>query len=78
MAVASGWQAAVGTLSTLRQIVHSLRGWPTPLGLSINSSVTHFDENGHTADDSTSVTIATMARQLIDFGHSGGSTWSPG
>ena len=78
VAVASGWQAAVGTLGTLRQIVHSLRGWPTPLGLSINSSVTHFDENGHTTDDSTSATIAMMARQLIDFGRPDGTTGSSG
>jgi FMN reductase len=33
---AHGWQAAVTTLVTLRQITHALRGWPTPLGLAIN------------------------------------------
>lgn len=33
---ASGWQAAVNTLTTLRQVVHALRGWPTPYGLAIN------------------------------------------
>lgn len=36
--VAHGWQTAVGTLHQLRQIVHSLRGWPTPLGVAINDS----------------------------------------
>ena len=35
---AYGWQAAVTTLSSLRAIVHALRGWPTPFGAAINSS----------------------------------------
>jgi FMN reductase len=38
VAVAHGWQASVNTLRTLRDIVHSLRGTPTPLGVSINSA----------------------------------------
>ena len=33
---ASGWQAAVNTLRALRETVHALRGWPTPLGLAVN------------------------------------------
>ena len=36
--MAHGWQTAVGTLNQLRQIVHSLRGWPTPLGCAINDA----------------------------------------
>ena len=52
VAVARGWQASVATLGTLRQVVHALRGWPTPLGLAINSSATTFDDNGRTDDDS--------------------------
>lgn len=38
VAVAAGWQASVATLTTLRTIVHSLRGWPTPMGVAINAS----------------------------------------
>lgn len=38
IATAGGWQAAVSTLHALRTIVHSLRGWPTPMGLAINTS----------------------------------------
>jgi len=67
MAVAGGWQASVATLGTLRQVVHALRGWPTPLGLAINSSVTNFDEFGRTDDDSTAAAIAVMAGQVVDF-----------
>ncbi len=69
--VAGGWQAAVGTLATLRQIVHSLRGWPTPIGLSINSNVTVFDEHGHTDDASTGTAIDVLAGQLVGFNHRG-------
>ncbi|UZK65026.1 NADPH-dependent FMN reductase [Sphingomonas sp. M1-B02] len=38
IATAAGWQAAVSTLHALRTITHSLRGWPTPMGLAINTS----------------------------------------
>lgn len=38
IATAGGWQAAVSTLQALRTITHSLRGWPTPMGLAINTS----------------------------------------
>ena len=67
IAVARGWQASVSTLGTLRQVVHALRGWPTPLGLAINSTVTAFDESGITEDASTASAIGIMAGQLIDF-----------
>jgi FMN reductase len=36
MVTAYGWQAAVTTLTALRQIVHALRAWPTPLGIAVN------------------------------------------
>jgi FMN reductase len=35
---ASGWQATTTTLVALRSIVHALRGWPTPLGVCINTT----------------------------------------
>jgi FMN reductase len=35
---AAGWQACGVTLSALRDVVHALRGWPTPLGIAVNSS----------------------------------------
>jgi len=36
--VADGWQATVTTLTSLRSIVHALRGWPTPLGVALNAA----------------------------------------
>lgn len=35
---AAGWQATASTLAALRSTVHALRGWPTPLGVTINST----------------------------------------
>jgi len=46
IATAGGWPAAVNTLGALRDIVHALRGWPTPLGAAINSAEAVFDEDG--------------------------------
>jgi FMN reductase len=36
--VADGWQATATTLTSLRSIVHALRGWPTPLGVTVNAA----------------------------------------
>lgn len=38
IAVASGWPATVATLTSLRAIVHALRGWPTPFGVALNAA----------------------------------------
>lgn len=43
---AAGWQGANTTLSALRDVVHALRGWPTPLGVAVNSTVPLFDSDG--------------------------------
>jgi FMN reductase len=67
VAVAGGWQAAVGTLGSLRQVVHALRGWPTPLGLAINSRVTAFDDAGHTDDVHVAASIPVLCEQLVTF-----------
>lgn len=37
IACAAGWQATGMTLTTLRSVVHALRGWPTPMGAAINT-----------------------------------------
>lgn len=74
IAVARGWQAAVGTLGTLRQVIHALRGWPTPLGLTINSAVTTFDAADVADDPAVTASIDVMAGQLISF-LTGGNQW---
>jgi len=67
IAVAKGWQAAVGTLGTLRQVIHALRGWPTPLGLTINSAVTTFDPEDLPNDPGVATAVDLLAGQLLDF-----------
>ena len=45
--VADGWQACGSALAHLRSIVHALRGWPTPMGVTFNPSAGKlFDDDG--------------------------------
>ncbi|HET9510485.1 MAG TPA: NAD(P)H-dependent oxidoreductase [Sphingomonas sp.] len=61
IATAAGWQAAVATLIGLRSITHALRGWPTPLGVAINTA------EGPDAIDRAEPQLATMVGQMLDF-----------
>ncbi len=40
----AGWQACGTTLVSARSAVHALRGWPTPLGVTVNSAQQGPDE----------------------------------
>lgn len=61
IATAAGWQAAVSTLQALRTITHSLRGWPTPMGLAINTA-----EEGD-AIVKCNPQMEIMVSQIFDF-----------
>lgn len=61
IATAAGWQAAVSTLIGLRSITHALRGWPTPLGVAINTA------EGPDAIERADPQIAMMVGQMLDF-----------
>jgi FMN reductase len=63
---AYGWQATASTLATLRSIVHALRGWPTPLGASINSSGGIF-KDGNCTDAAASMQLELVGRQVVEF-----------
>jgi FMN reductase len=65
VAVAFGWQAAVNTLSSLRQVLHALRAWPTPLGLAINAAEPGVLRDGQLADPGVLARIEQMAEQLL-------------
>lgn len=67
IACAHGWQATMTTLVALRSIVHALRGWPTPLGLAINSLEGGFDADGRASDPGLETRVVTMARQVVEF-----------
>ncbi|MBV9782233.1 MAG: NAD(P)H-dependent oxidoreductase [Acidisphaera sp.] len=64
---AHGWQATGTTLVALRTMVHSLRGWPTPLGAAINSAQTSFSEDGACDDAGARQQLQIVGRQVVDF-----------
>jgi len=65
--VADGWQACGSALAHLRSIVHALRGWPTPLGATINSALKPFGEDGSLTDPRDAFQVEMVARQVVDF-----------
>jgi len=67
IAVAYGWQATVSTLHQLRQVTHALRGWPTPLGGTVNASVTAFADDGTINDAATQDQLRTIGLQVVEF-----------
>jgi FMN reductase len=67
IACAAGWQAAGHTLATLRSIAHSLRAWPTPLGVALNTSINLFDETGACIEASAKAQLDAVGRQVVEF-----------
>jgi FMN reductase len=70
---AYGWQAAGSVLTSLRSIVHALRGWPTPFGAGINTLETSFDNAGLCSDPKVAGQLATVGRQAAQFALAFGS-----
>ncbi|MDY7525993.1 NAD(P)H-dependent oxidoreductase [Sphingomonas sp. 10B4] len=65
---AAGWQAGGVTLSALRGIVHAMRGWPTPIGIAVNSVEQRpFDANGDLVDAGIASAVSAQARQIMTF-----------
>lgn len=64
---AYGWQATGVTLTSMRSIVHALRGWPTPLALTLNAAVGLYDEAGKFKDARCDETVKLMAAQIMHF-----------
>jgi FMN reductase len=67
IATAGGWPGAINTLGALRDIVHALRGWPTPLGAAINSAEAVFDDAGHCLVPRVGQVLDLMAAEVMDF-----------
>ncbi len=67
IAVAYGWQATVSTLHQLRQVAHAVRGWPTPLGASVNASVTKLDHEGNSDDTAAVAQLEGVGAQVAEF-----------
>jgi FMN reductase len=64
---ADGAQAFGSTLSSLRDIVHALRGWPTPYGAAIFASQAPFGRDGGPADPAAIKACETVAAEVVAF-----------
>ena len=63
---AYGWQAAVTTLTSIRSIVHALRGWVTPFGAAINSTQCTFSE-GTCSEPRVQEQLTVVADEVVRF-----------
>jgi FMN reductase len=57
----------VAALQALRMTVHALRGWPTPLGITLNSAQPAFSADGEVQDGETRERFAALAEQVVGF-----------
>lgn len=60
---AHGLQGAGATLISVRTIVHALRGWPTPLGVTVNT----MESLPTAAADKTLEQVGLLAGQVVEF-----------
>ncbi|HSV68457.1 MAG TPA: NADPH-dependent FMN reductase [Mycobacteriales bacterium] len=64
---AAGWQACGTTLTALRSIVHALRGWPTPLGVTLNTSDGPFDPDRAGQHSRAAGALDVVGRQVVEL-----------
>jgi FMN reductase len=64
---AYGWQATTTTLVGVRSVIHALRGWPTPLGVAVNSADPIWAEDGTLASETTALQLRTLAGQVVEL-----------
>lgn len=67
IATGAGWQGVVATLEHLRTMVHSLRGWPTPLGAAINTLEKAFGPDGEPVEEKVAFQLNTVAEEVLLF-----------
>jgi FMN reductase len=67
IATGAGWQGAITTLTGLRSIVHALRGWPTPVGVSINTSEKPEPAGTSGFSKRAEQLLGVMAAQVVEF-----------
>ncbi|MEU0007158.1 NADPH-dependent FMN reductase [Streptomyces sp. NPDC006314] len=67
--VGAGAQGAAATLHGLRQIVHALRGWPTPLGVAVSTEHDRAERLGTPGGLSAKVVgqLETLGAELFEF-----------
>jgi FMN reductase len=64
---AYGSQAMGTTLSSMRDIIHSLRGWPTPFGASLNVLQTSFEDASSDSAQEALQACQTVAAEVVQF-----------
>jgi FMN reductase len=72
---AAGWQACGVTLTSMRGIVHSMRGWPTPQGITVNTAAQQVFADGKIADTGLADSISLQARHVVQFAMGAKSTF---
>ncbi|MDP3747376.1 MAG: NADPH-dependent FMN reductase [Phenylobacterium sp.] len=65
IATGGGWQGCVTTLYALRAVAHSARGWPTPLGVAINTAEVSFDPEGVCSSAAVEAQLDLLAAQVV-------------
>jgi FMN reductase len=63
----AGWQACGATLNALRGSVHALRGWPTPLGVTLDMSTSPFSSTATCSDPKLEAQLSILGRQVVEF-----------
>jgi FMN reductase len=63
--VAAGWQACGVTLQALRGVIHAMRGWPTPLGLAVNTIEQKPFDGGRLVDSAILAMVDAQAQQIM-------------
>jgi FMN reductase len=64
---AQGQQAIGTTLAALRAVVHALRGWPTPLGVGLDTTRSPFGADGVCADPEVDARLSLVGLQVAGF-----------
>lgn len=73
IACAHGQQATSTTLTSLRDIVHALRGWPTPLGVTVSAPAA-LSGDGSIADEKLRMRLHILGRQVLEFARTHAAT----
>lgn len=64
---AAGPQAAGTTLTSVRSIIHALRGWPTPYGAAMSVTSASFGPDGYPREAHDAWQLQTVAGQVVQF-----------
>ena len=66
LSTGAGTQAAVQTVNALRDVVHALRAWPTPIGVPIHESRRSMAVD-EVIDERTATMLRAMGAQVVEF-----------